>query len=142
MANTVKERAVPSRASSMMMTALVEMGADGLYRVRLRGGELVRAELDDGIDPRLVEACMRERRRVVIENDGERAFILGALETRMTQPVAAERLELTGEDSVVLRAGQSELCLHANGKVTLRGNDLTMDVARLVKLLSAKVELP
>lgn len=148
MGNELNHRAERDTARHpIMMTAVVEMGADGHYRVRLRSGELVRAQCDDGVCPTLVAACIRERRRMIVEREGECLYIVGALQTQLTPSVASDanhpaRLDLVAEQELNLRAGNSTLTLRNDGRVILRGNHLTMDIARLVKLLSAKVELP
>lgn len=123
-----------------LLTAIVEMGADGHYRVRTRDGRLIRARCDESVSPQLVDVCIRERRRMLIERDGNDMFIVGALQTTLES--VASRVTVEAEDELILRSGNSSISLRADGKVSLRGNHLTMDVARLVKLLSAKVELP
>ncbi len=133
-----------ARIHTDMMSATVEMGADAHYRVRLRSGRLVRATCDAGVCPDLVDACIRDRRRMLVERDGDALFIVGALQTSLKQePTSApEHLRLEGKEELTLRAGNSTLTLRADGHVMVRGNHLTMDLARLVKILAAKVELP
>ena len=125
-----------------LTTARIEMGADGHYRVRLRNGDLLRATADEDVHPDLIAECIRNRRRMLVEPTADGTpVIIGALQTDPTRARSA-RLDLTANEEVTLRAGTTTLALTADGRIALRANTVTMDAARLLKVHSAKVELP
>ena len=94
-----RTRTCTRRSPCGIRSALVEMGARGSYRVRLRSGALITANLDPAVDPKLVHQCIRERRPMLIELEEGQAFIIGALQTQAhpTATLSADRVELTGE---------------------------------------------
>ena len=98
-----------------------------------------------------MDECLRDRRMVLLSQGEDGPEIIGAVQT---QPSAAtvdrqqqiemrgERLELDAAKQISLRVGDTTLELRRDGSVRLAGNRLTMDIAALVKVLSAKMELP
>ncbi|RLB63945.1 MAG: hypothetical protein DRI90_05740 [Deltaproteobacteria bacterium] len=135
-----------SVAAAELCAGVIELASDGRYQVRQLGGELQEAQLAPGCSAALADECLRLRRTVLLAG-GE---ILGALQT---EPSAVERqggqLKLDAEQVVIeagealsLRVGDSELLLRPDGSVRLVGQRLALDGAALIKLLSAKVELP
>jgi hypothetical protein len=76
--------------------------------------------------------------------------ILGALQTSRalardahdTVRIEGKRVELEAEDGIAIQVGKSTLRLDRHGVVKLVGQKMTMDVAAVVRVLSALVELP
>jgi hypothetical protein len=62
--------------------------------------------------------------------------------TRTREPIETWRIATRSDEDSMLRPKDSALELHADGSVRVVGQRLLMDVAALIKLLSAKVELP
>jgi hypothetical protein len=131
--------------------ARIEMRADGAFRVRTAGGELLAARLAEGFEEAFAEECMRERRTVMIAEGTEvEAVILGALQTSRaverdahdTVRIEGKRVELEAEEGISIQVGKSTLRLDRHGAVKIVGQKMTMDVAAVVRVLSALVELP
>jgi len=133
-------------AAAELGAGVIELASDGRYQVRLLGGELQEAKLAPGCSTALADECLRERRTVLLAG----GQILGALQT---EPSAVQRqggkvrldadeVVIEAGEAVSLRVGDSELLLRPDGSVRLVGQRLALDVAGLIKLLSARVELP
>lgn len=121
------------------------------YRVRLLTGELIDASLGPGVEPALALECLRDRRSLLVHHDGQGTRILGALQTsasatRTTRAgdteLAGHEVDLCAERRVSIRAGSTTLSLDHAGNVRLNGQRLTLDLAALVRIVSASVELP
>ena len=149
-----KERA--SALGPCIHPARIEMRAPATesgvpFRVRTAGGDVLPARLAEGFEEAFAEECMRERRTVMIAagEPGE-AVILGALQTSRalsrdahdTVRIEGKRVELEADDEVRIQVGKSTLRLDRHGVVKLVGQKMTMDVAAVVRVLSALVELP
>jgi hypothetical protein len=131
--------------------ARIEMRADGAFRVRASTGELLRAELGEHFEDAFAEECMRERRTVLVTaGPAGDAVILGALQTSRavardahdTLKIEGKRVEIEAEDGISIQVGKSTLRLDKHGAVKIVGQKMTMDVAAVVRVLSALVELP
>jgi hypothetical protein len=124
----------------------VELEADGAYRVRVASGEHVRATLDDDLAPGFVRECMRTGRKVLVEDGPRGPRILGAIEApRVRSPHVAidgDTIRLKAKDGIVLQVGPSTLRLDKSGALRIEGKKMVLDVASLVRFLSARVELP
>ena len=110
-------------------------------------GQLVDAELGPGCEPALIDECLARRRTVLLSG----GVILGALQTAPSEGrrdvdgnvmLAGTDVTVEAERALSLRVGDTELVLRDDGTVRLVGQRLSMDVAALIKLLSARVELP
>jgi hypothetical protein len=124
-----------------------ETDGEPRYKVRLLGGELVDARLGPGCSTALVDECLAARRTVLISEGA----ILGALQTAPTEArrdvdgnvsVEGGEVVVEADHALSLRAGDTELVLHEDGTVRIVGQRMSIDVAALIKLLSARVELP
>lgn len=143
------------KAAAMLAPGLhaahIEMGAEGSYRVRLTTGELVAARLAPGVEGAFIEECLRARRTVLVSGgaDGE-PVILGALQTSRgverdaqdTLRLGANRVELRAGEGVSIQVGSATIHMDKSGAIRLAGNKLTMDIADIVRVLSALMELP
>ena len=86
----------------------------------------------------------------MLSTTGEGMVILGALQTEPTETrrvdqevvFSAGQLRLRAAEVVSIQVGESRLELRSDGQLTLVGERLSMDVSRLIKLLSQRVELP
>jgi hypothetical protein len=132
-----------------MQAGVIEMACNGRYRVRLLRGDLVPADVAPGVDPAFADECMAERTTVIVGDGAGGAVILGALQTRSSATDVHGRVRLSGQDvelhaqrSIALRVGDAALTIDADGAVRLAGKRLTVDVAAVMRVLSAKVELP
>jgi hypothetical protein len=123
-----------------------------VVRVRLFDGGIHEAVAAPGVAAALVDECMRDRRTVLLSRGpkGE-ALIVGALQTAPSVAstdrderalVHGTSVELTAEHSIALRVGKSTVTIDKHGVVRLAGQRMTLDMAALVRVLSAHVELP
>jgi len=148
----LKTKAKRQEAAPGMQAGIIELASGDSYKVRLLDGTLLDASLAPGVGAALAEECLRDRRTVLLScvSSGT-GVILGALQTAPSAAtrdvddnvaLSAAEASVEAENVVTLRAGDTALQLHADGRVRLVGQQLTMDIAALIKLLSAKVELP
>lgn len=136
--------------ASSLLAAIVEAERDGGFNVRLTSGERVHAALEGPCSSALVRECMRAGRPVIAVATGDGYAILGAIQTESAAASAkdqalaftAPEIRLDAARSVKIRAGRSAIELTADGKLRIVGERLTLDLAALVRFLSAKVELP
>lgn len=132
----------------------VEMAAAGAarpaYQVRLGSGRLLAAGLGAGVQPSFIEECMREGRAVVLMDSPHGAVIAGALQTasapapdaRGTLELSARHLRLRATETVEIEVPGSSLRIEPGGAVRIEGDRLVIDMAALVRIFSAKVEVP
>lgn len=144
-------------APAGLVAGVVELATerDGAPRYKVRmldatssgQGRLVDAQLGPGCEPGLIDECLATRRTVLMSG----GVILGALQTAPTEgrrdgdgnvQLAGVDVTVEAERALSLRVGDTELVLRDDGTVRLVGQRLSMDVAALIKLLSARVELP
>lgn len=148
--------AAPSSAAEpalpgALCAGVIELSTEAAYRVRLWSGELVTASAAPGLDPRLADECLRDRRTVLVTSGPSGAVILGALQTSPTllpsgptkrARITAKEIELAAEDRISLRVGKSALVIDHEGGVRLLGDRMTLRMAKVLKVLAANVELP
>jgi hypothetical protein len=150
----LRKPAVPARVEALppgIHVGRIEMRADGVYRVRTLVGATVSARLGPEIGEDFAEECLRDRRTMLLTPDetGD-ALILGALQTASVTSRDAEdivrlrgkKVEIEADDGITLQVGRATLRLDAKGAVKIGGQKMTMDVAEVVRILSALVELP
>ncbi len=133
-----------------MHAGTVELVADGTYRVALAAGGHVRARVEKGLSPRFVEKCMRTGQKMLLMDTPRGPEIMGALHAPRELPGGEEdSLDLKGKtirirasEEVQIQVGKSMLKLDKHGAVRLEGRRMVMDVAALLRILSARVELP
>lgn len=120
------------------------------FQVRLANGRNLVAALAEGVSPAFVAQCMREGRTVVLVNEARGAVIAGALQTssaaaadaRGVLALEARHLRLRAEETLELEVPGSSLRLEPGGAVRIEGDRLVLDMAALVRILSARVEVP
>jgi hypothetical protein len=112
---------------------------DGRYEARLVGGEWYDIGLAPEVDEELADRCLEEQEIVLVGALGDEVVLFGALRTkeRKTDEVVVEAAK-----RVVLRAGKAKLELSESGKVRLAGDGITVDAAREVRIVTARVEIP
>ncbi|EYF05994.1 hypothetical protein [Chondromyces apiculatus] len=128
----------------------IEVRSRDAWRVRLLDGTLVRARPADEVEPGLLDECFRARRTVLVAAGPVGAVILGALQTACapvreadgTLRVRGRRVEVQADEGIELRVGASAIRLDQRGVIKMVGNRMTLDVAAVVRVLSALVELP
>ena len=128
----------------------IELQSRGAFRVRTLAGEIVSARLHEGFDAAFAEECLRDKRTVFVTQGPDGALLLGALQTSRavsrdahdTLRLSGKRLHLEADEGIAIQVGKSTVRLDAQGTVKIVGQKLTMDVAAVVRVLSALVELP
>lgn len=141
----------PQAAPRTGLTAgTIELRGEGSYKVRLLGGDVVTATLDDCVDVELARDCQRHGRRVIVAEGPRGAVILGALQT--SRPIArdvdgnvsisAKKIRLKAEQALVLESGDAAVRLEQAGMLKLEGDKMVVDVGSLVRFLAARVEFP
>ncbi len=133
-----------------MHAGTVELESGGSYRVALAAGGHVRAHLEKGLSVRFVETCMKTGQKVLLLDTPRGPEILGALHAPRELPGGEEEsVELKGKtirlratDEVQIQVGKSTLRLDKTGAARLEGRKLVLDIASLIRMLSARVELP
>jgi hypothetical protein len=128
----------------------IELRSEGVFRVRLLDGTVIAATLDDGVDPELARECQRRGLRVIVTGSARGPLILGAIQTTPsiaveeggTLAISAKKIRLKAEQSLVLESGEASLRLQPDGVFKLEGDRMVVDVAGLVRFLSARVEFP
>ena len=129
---------------------VVELEANGSYRVALLAGGHVRARLDKGLSRRFVDECMRTGAKMLLHDTPRGPEILGGLQAPRELPGEEEdSVELRGKtvrlwaaEEIVLSVGKTTLRLDKTGAARFEGRKLVLDIASLIRLLSARVELP
>jgi hypothetical protein len=120
---------------------VVELVGDGTYRVQLALGGHVRAGLAPCVSPALIQRCMRAGRNVLLTDSSRGPVILGAIQTEDAE-AEGDALRLRANKEIALEVGSTRLLLTSDGKVRIDGRDLAIDVAALMRVLAARVELP
>ena len=120
------------------------------FVARLSDGERATVTLAPGLSPALVEECLENGRMMLVRYCEDVPILLGALQTepsalRQRDGVVTLRgrdVRVEAEQQLHLEAGATRLSIDPRGKLQLVGERLTMQVASLIKLIAAKVELP
>jgi hypothetical protein len=131
--------------------AKIDVRAGDRYRVHTLTGERVEARLGDEVEEAFAAECLREQRTVLVApgENGE-AVILGGLQTSRamsrddagTVRARGKRVEIDADEGLVLRVGKSALVMDKRGVVRMTGQKMTMNIAEVVRVLSALCELP
>jgi hypothetical protein len=131
--------------------ATVELKHRASYRVRLLDGRRMRATIARGVSPTLLDECLRTRRVVMIADGESEPVILGALQTAPaphvheetgTFDLEAKHIRLRADATIALKVGSASLALDKSGVTRIEGQQMVIDVAALLRVLSARVELP
>lgn len=150
---TKKRAPAPSLASlgPGIHPARIDVCAGDRFHLRTLAGQRVEARLADDVEPAFAQECLREHRTVLITpGDDGIAVILGALQTARgisrddtgTVRSRGKRVEIEADEGLVLRVGQSALVMDKRGALKLVGQKMTVNVAEVVRVLSALCELP
>ncbi len=133
-----------------MAIASFAEGEGPAYRVRLASGRRITARLDGAVAPDFAEECLRGGRTVVLVEGPDGARIAGALQvasaiekdTRGTLALEAKHVRLRADQSILIEVPGSSLAFEPNGVLRLEGDKLVIDMAALVRIFAARVELP
>lgn len=133
----------------MVMAASAD-GAERVYRVRLASGRHVTARLDGAVTPDFAEECLRGGRTVVLVDGPDGARIAGALQVasaiekdrRGTLALEAKHVRVQADQSLVLEVPGGSLAFEPGGSLRFEGDKLVIDMAALVRIFAARVELP
>lgn len=145
-----REQAEPSPLSPGLHAGTIELRSGDALRVRLLGGQVVAATLDDHVDPALAKECLRTGRRVIVTDSARGPLILGALQTTVpiahdpdgNLAIAAKKIRLKADQALVIESGEAQLKLSPEGVFKLEGDKMVVDIAGLVRFLAARVEFP
>jgi len=151
--SAARQHDVPAAAAALapgVHPGRIEVRSRDTWRVRLWDGTMVRARPADEIEPALLDECFRARRTVLVAAGPSGAVILGALQTSCAPArdsdgalrVRGRRVEIQADQGIELRVGASAIRLDEKGVIKMVGNRMTLDVAAVVRVLSALVELP
>jgi hypothetical protein len=147
-ARTVKE---PAHLGPGVHAAIIELNLGASYQVRLLNGVRTTAKRAGGVSPLLLEECLMTRRLVMVTDGENGPVILGALQTELAPrvreetgalEVEARHIQLRAAETIALKAGPVSLVLDKSGVVRVAGERMVIDVGALLRVLSAKVELP
>ena len=157
MAKTVvkmKKRPSPAQGAALgpgIHPAKIDVHAGDRYRVHTLAGERVEARLGDEMEEAFAAECLREQRTVLVTPgaNGE-AVILGALQTSRglsrddagTLKTRGKRVEIEADEGLTLHVGKSTLTMDKRGVIKVTGQKMTMNIAEVVRVLSAICELP
>lgn len=130
--------------------AVIELKTDRSFQIRTASGERVAAVLGDGVAPALADECLRTARLVIVMDSPRGPTIMGALQTSVPLArdedgivsVEARELRMHIERSVLIEVGQSSISADSSGAVRIEGDRMVIDMGALLRVLSAKVELP
>jgi hypothetical protein len=127
--------------------ATIELALKGSFRLRTMTGERVKARLGPGVDPALMEECLKWRRTVLVTAGPKGAIIVGAVQVTASQRHENVRLEgveieLSASNKIAFRVGKALFVIDANGAILMVGETTTMKMAKAVRVRSANVELP
>jgi hypothetical protein len=130
--------------------AFIELAAEGSYRVRTIAGLHLRAELAPGVSPALAMECLRAGRMVIVVDSPRGPAIAGALQTAPAiekdadgvVAVDAREIRLRAERSILIEAGPVTIRGDESGALRMEGDRLVLDMPALVRVLSARMEIP
>ena len=142
-----------SRAETMgpgLHGGVIELAADGQYRVRLLSGDRVSATLAPGVQPDLALECLRTSRTVLLMDSDRGPMIAGALQTSVAVErdpdgvveVRAKEIRLRADAALLIEAGPVTIRADESGALRMEGDRMVLDMAALVRVLSARMELP
>jgi hypothetical protein len=128
----------------------IELKSGRTYQVRTIDGQRVPAALADTVDPALADDCLRTGRLVVVMDTPKGPAIAGALQTSLpiaqdrdgVLAVTAKEVRLRADQLALIEVGPVSLSAEASGALRLEGDRLVIDMGALVRVLSARVELP
>jgi len=147
-AESHKESTDPAIGSGLVPGRITRIDGDAVT-VELLGGGAVQATIADEIEPGFVAECLRGRRTVLVTRTAGGVVLLGALQTGNQvaasgeeSAVRARRFVVDTTDGIVLRVGETVLSLEPGGFVRVAGEKMSVDMARVFRVLSATAELP
>ena len=121
-----------------------------MYRVRLVTGRKIAAVLCAGVSPTFAQECMRDGRTVILMDTAYGIGIAGALQVvssptpdeRGTLSLEAKHIRVRADQSLSLEVPGANLQIEQNGVLRMEGDRLIIDMAAIVRIFSARVELP
>ena len=128
----------------------IEIKSERSFQVRTAAGERMAAVLGDGVAPDLVDECLRTGRLVIAVDTPRGPTIVGALQTSVpfardvdgVLTVEAKELRMRFERAAFIEVGPVTIAADASGVLRLEGDRMVIDMGALLRVLSAKVELP
>ena len=143
----------PKKAEALgpgVHAATIELKSASHFHARTSDNRKILAVLGDGVDPGLIEECLRTGRMVLLCDTDRGPTIVGAIQTSRSPvheangaiTLEAKDIRLRAERSIVLDAGPVSIRADKSGAIRLEGDTMVIDISALVRFLSARVELP
>lgn len=135
---------------TLTMARVVSLDAEARVAVlQLGARESVAAPLDEALELVVVETALARGERVLVERDGARLVVLGALRTSATPGVdaiedltlRAGRLRLEAEHRLLLRSGEASTELRAHGRIETRAVEIVSRASETQRLVGRLVRL-
>lgn len=145
-----RKQAAPALAPGIHL-GRIEMLSGAVYSVSVGPRRSVMVELAEGFEAAFAEECLREQRPVIVSVDEDgRAVLAGALQTTRgvsrdregSARIEATRLDLRAEEGATIAVGRTLLRIDRRGAVKIVGDKMTLDITEVVRVLSARCELP
>lgn len=138
--------ALPSALHAAVAVAWVEEPVSIEARI---GAQSVVAVLDPSVDAAVIETARKTGERLLIQPEGDRWLVLGALRTRATPGVdemdevviKGRRLRLEGTDEVQLVSAAASLVLRVSGAVETIAREITTRATGVHKLIGRVLHL-
>ena len=132
---TVTGAAITPHVPAASLSTIIAISPDGIPQVRVAGGSPVVAMVLAQVSSEQLSTALANGSQVLltfIDGDQQRPVILGvvaasAVATRRptTAKVDGHRVELTGQDEVVLTCGKASITLTRAGKIIIKGTYLS-----------------
>jgi hypothetical protein len=119
------------------------------YRVRLQNGQRLMAGLAPEVQVPFAQQCLRESRPVLLMDTPQGPCIAGALQVACSPSVdhhgvlalTGQHLRLQADRSLSIEVPDARLTLDQEG-MRLDGDKLIIDMAAIVRILTAQVDIP
>jgi hypothetical protein len=136
---------VPAAA---MLATISAIAPDGTVLVTLAERPPVPALLSQQVTPEQLRQALGSATPVLVlalDGDPTRPVIIGVLASSIRRPATAtvdgRRVDLTGQDEVVLTCGKASITLTREGRIILRGSHLAASSTGLNRITGGSVQI-
>jgi hypothetical protein len=138
--------AAPAGLGGVAMRTAVPVAVRGrIVQLRVRGvAAEVTAELAPGVSPEVVSLAAKNGDAVVVECvEGEAPLVVGVLQTRVPRELVlkAEKIQIEGDEELLLRSGRGALRIRRDGDVELVGSRISAMSRGLFRLVGRVLRL-
>lgn len=134
-----------SRPRAPMCSARIVRLKGHTASVLLRGeSEPYEAELDEDVDPEIVQEALENGERVMLELDAtEEYLVVGVLRSRKPEKLrlTAEVIEIDAERELLLKSGKGAMRIQEDGDVELIGSRISAASRGLFRLVGRMLRL-